>query len=397
MTKRYEFSLQYPKPLAENELTDLLEIGKSGQFSRYSSDYVKGLEVDLANYYQSKHAITCTSGTAGLHGCLVALDFEPGSEVIMTPVADIGIVIPVVYENLVPVFADIDPETYNITVDTIEKHITDKTKAIIAVHLAGSPCDLDAMKALCEKHNLALLEDFSQAHGSTWNGKKIGSHGHMAYGSFQQSKQITCGEGGVILTDDPELARRAFIGVDKAWQRDLPLEERFYEFLAPNLRFNALQAAVLKPQIKRLDGLVAEKKKRAEILYELLAPYSDVIKPQKVLEPAGHAYYSFPLYVNDSETRDRLLTVLNDKYDLYCAHGYANPQTLYMCVNALIDPKKYGKGLNYSTREYPVGTCPAAEKMLTESFLIPFNENFSEDEIRDIGERVVAAVKEVCL
>lgn len=396
MNKRYAFSLQYPKPLDESDLGDLMEIGKSGLYSRYTSSYVKNLETELAKYYHTSHAITCTSGTAGLHGCLVALEFLPGSEVIMTPVADIGIVIPVIYENLVPVFADIDPETYNISADTVSKCITSKTKAVIAVHLAGNPCDLDALKALCRRYNLVLLEDFSQAHGAAWEGKKIGSHGDMAYGSFQQSKQITCGEGGVILTNDTELARRAFIGVDKAWQRDLPLEKRFYEFLAPNLRFNALQAAVLKPQIKRLDELVEKKRKRAAILYEIIAKHSEFIRPQKVFEKARHAYYSFPLFVNNSKVRDALLELLDKKYNMYCAYGYANPQTLYMCVNALIDPARYGRQFQYSSRRYPLGTCPTAEDLLTKSFLIPFNENFSEDEVVDIGQRLISAVEEVC-
>lgn len=393
--KRYEFSLQYPKPLSELELKDLIDIAKSGLFSRYTSSYVIDLEKELAAYYQVKHAITCTSGTGALHGCLVALNFPPGSEVIMTSVADIGIVIPVIYENLVPIFADIGLDTYNIDINSVERCITDKTKAIIAVHLAGNPADLSKLKLLSEQHNLILLEDFSQAHGAMWEGRKIGSYGDMAYGSFQQSKQITCGEGGVILTNDDCLAKRAFIGVDKAWQRDLPLEKRFYEFLAPNLRFNALQAAVLRPQLKRLDSLLCAKRERAKILYDMLSPYSSMIRPQKVLEGAVHSYYSFPLYVASHRFRNMLLDILDKKYNLYCAHGYANPEPLYKCVNALIDPEKYGKQFKYAIHHYPARTCPQAEDLLSRSFLIPFNENFSLDETREIGTRLVEAIKEL--
>ena len=393
--KRYEFSLQYPKPLQESELTDLIEVAKSGQFSRYTNGLTLEVEKELAAYYQVNHAITCTSGTAALQGALVALDLAAGSEIIMTPVADIGIVIPVIYENLIPVFADLETETYNISARTVEACITSKTKAIIAVHLAGSPCDLTAMRKLCDKHGLKLLEDFSQAHGSLWNGKKIGGFGDISYGSFQQSKQITCGEGGVIVTDDAELARRAFIGVDKAWQREKPLNERIYEFLAPNVRFNALQAAVLRPQIKRLDNLVNEKRKRAKILYELLAPYSAKLKSQAVCSEASHAYYSFPLYVKSQKKRDELVTLLDEKYNVQCAYGYANPSTLYQCVEALKHPKKYGKEHLYSERSYPDGLCPTAEDLLSRSFLIPFNENFSLAETQEMGERLVKAVEEV--
>ena len=112
--KKFAFSLQYPKPLAEEDLSDLISIGRSGLFSRYSSDYVVNTEKSIASYYGVKHAVLCTSGTAALHGALVALDLPPGSEVIVTSVADIGVVIPIIYENLIPVFADVDPETYNI-------------------------------------------------------------------------------------------------------------------------------------------------------------------------------------------------------------------------------------------------------------------------------------------
>ena len=396
MKKRFEFSLQYPKPLEEEELSDLLSVARSGLFSRYSSSFVPNLESELADYYGTSHAITCTSGTAALHGALVALDLPPGSEVVMTPVADIGVVLPVIYENLIPVFADIDPETYNVDASTVARVLSEQTGAVIAVHLAGNPGNLDALQKLCEAKNLPLLEDISQAHGAEWRNKKVGSFGKISYGSYQQSKQITCGEGGVILTNDQELAHRAFIGVDKGWRRDLPLEDRWYDFLAPNLRFNALQAAVLRPQIGRLDALLLARTERANLLKEMLGEHADVVSPQRILEHSKHAYYSFPLFVDDRSTRDSLLTTLDTDYDVYCALGYANPQTLYMCVNALRDPSRFGRDLNYSSRKYPSGTCPQAEDLLQRSFLIPFNETFSMEETREVGSRLVSAIRDVC-
>jgi perosamine synthetase len=395
--KKFAFSLQYPKPLAEEDLSDLISIGRSGLFSRYSSDYVVNTEKSIASYYGVKHAVLCTSGTAALHGALVALDLPPGSEVIVTSVADIGVVIPIIYENLIPVFADVDPETYNICPKSIAEKITDKTKAVIAVHLSGNPANIREIKALCSKHNLFLLEDFSQAHGASIESKKVGSFGNISYGSYQQSKQITCGEGGVILTNDDNLQYRSLIGVDKGWQRELPLKDRKYIFLAPNLRFNALQAAVLTPQIKRLDSLVQKKRDMASILYNIIKPIQNQVSPQKILEGSQHAYYSFPLYVNPDvpNFRDELLSILETKYSLVCATGYANPLTLYQCVNALQNPKKYGKGFMYSDKNYPTGTCPNAENLLSRSFLIPFNENYNVEEITEIGNRLVQAVKEL--
>ncbi len=394
MKKRFEFNLQYPKPLIESDLADLIDISKSGLFSRYSSDYVLNLESKLAKYYDTQFAITCTSGTAALHGCLVSLDLPPGSEVITTSVADIGIIIPIIYENLIPVFADIDSETYNITAENVEKKITNKTKAVIAVHLGGSPCDLDSLSSLCKKYNIVLIEDFSQAHGAKWDDKKIGSFGDISYGSFQQSKQITCGEGGIIVTNDKKLYDRAFIGVDKAWQRHLPLEDRFYEFLAPNVRFNALQAAILKPQINRLDNLIERKRLIANKYRKNISHLSDYLKPQKIYSKGQSSYYSFPLFVSDNNFRDKLVYLLDKKFNLYCAKGYANPVPLYQCVNPLINPKKYGKGLLFSNNEYPEGTCPNAEDLLKRSFLIPFNENYSDSEVQEISNRILEAVSE---
>ncbi len=391
--KRFEFNLQYPKPLKDNELKDLISVAKSGLFSRYSGNIVNELEVELARYYETEFAVTCTSGTAALHGCLVALDFPSGSEIITTSVADIGIVIPIMYENLVPVFADID-ETFNITSENVEKKITKKTKAIIAVHLAGNPCNLNELIDLCKKNNIILIEDFSQAHGSKWNNKKIGSFGKISYGSFQQSKQITCGEGGVIVTDDKELKRKAFIGVDKAWQRHLPLEERFYEFLAPNVRFNSIQAAVLKPQIKRLNDIINRKRKIADSYNKKIKQFSKFVYPQKIHSNSFHSFYSFPLITKNNELRNKLVNLLNKKYNMYCASGYANPVPLYQCVNSLINPKKYGKNLEFSKRDYPEGTCPNAEDLLKRSFLIPFNENYTDNEVKDISNRLSLALSE---
>ena len=395
MNKRFEHSIQYPKPLGENELGYLIDVVRSGKFSRYSSSFVDELEKELALFYNTKFATTATSGTAACHGTLVALDFPHGSEIITTPITDIGTIIPVIYENLIPVFADVKPETFNIDPASVKNNITKKTKAIIAVHLSGNPVDLDALKEICNENKLVLIEDFSQAHGAEWDGQRIGSHGDIAYGSFQQCKQITCGEGGVILTDDEELARRAHIGVDKSWQRHLPLEERQYEFLAPNVRFNSIQAAVLKPQISRLSEVVKKRRKLADIYYRELSVISDHVKPQHVFSKGTHSFFNFPMFVNDNKARNRLLDLLDKKYNVKCAFGYAAPVPLYMCVNALKDPKKYGKGHVYSDRSYPKGLCPNAESIMERAFLIPFNELISENDALEISNRMVAAVTEI--
>lgn len=395
MNKKYKHSIQYPKPLKKEDLQYLIDVALSGKFSRYSSSFVDNLEKELSKFYETKFATMATSGTGACHGALVALDFLPGSEIITTPITDVGTIIPIIYENLIPVFADVDIQTFNIDPQSIKEKITEKTKAVIVVHLAGNPADIDSIKEICKENNLVLIEDFSQAHGAKWDGKMIGSHGDIGYGSYQQCKQITCGEGGVIVTNSEELGRRAHIGVDKAWQRDLPLEKRQYEFLAPNVRFNAIQAAIIKPQIPRLSGVINKRRNIADIYYKEFLEISDYVKPQRVLKKGEHSFFNFPMYVDDLSTRDNLLELLDKKYDVKCAYGYAAPVPLYLCVNALIDPKKYGKGHAYSDSSYPPGLCPNAENIMDRSFLIPFNELISEDEAMEISSRIINAVGEL--
>tara|TARA_A100001011_G_scaffold377561_1_gene441355 strand:- start:1595 stop:2740 length:1146 start_codon:yes stop_codon:yes gene_type:complete len=379
----------------KDDLQFLIDVALSGKFSRYSSSFVDDLEIELAEFYGTKFATMATSGTGACHGALVALDFPPGSEIITTPITDVGTIIPVIYENLVPVFADVDSQTFNIDPESIKEKITEKTRAVIAVHLAGNPADIDSIKKVCNENDLILIEDFSQAHGAKWEGKMIGSHGDIGYGSYQQCKQITCGEGGVIVTNNEELARRAHIGVDKSWQRYLPLEQREYEFLAPNVRFNSIQAAIIKPQIPRLSKVIDKRRNIADIYYSEFSKISDRVKFQKVHKNAEHSFFNFPMYVDDLSTRDDLLKLLDKKYDIKCAYGYAASVPLYLCVNALMDPKKYGKGHAYSDRSYPPGLCPNAESIMERSFLIPFNELISKDDAMEISSRIINAVREL--
>ena len=149
-----------------------------------------------------KHVQTCSSGTAALHIAVAAAGIGLGDEVITSPITDIGTVIGVIYQQAVPVFADLGAGTYNLDVADVERRITPRTKAIIAVHLTGNPCDLDALKALADRHKLILIEDCAQAWGARYRGRPIGTVGHLACFSLQNSKHVTCGDGGVVGSND---------------------------------------------------------------------------------------------------------------------------------------------------------------------------------------------------
>jgi dTDP-4-amino-4,6-dideoxygalactose transaminase len=391
--KEYRFSLQYPKPLRAGEGDLAKSVAESGLHSRFASELVRDVEAELAVFYGTKFAATCTSGTAALQVILASLGFPAGSEIITTSLTDMGVVIPIIYENLVPVFADVLRGDFNVSVDTIVPLVTDRTKAVVLVHLGGSPCDIEPVLQFCRHHGIVLIEDFSQAHGAEYKGKRVGSFGHLSFGSFQQSKQISCGEGGIVLTDDENAYARVVLAYDKGWERSRPLSQRFYTMLSLNYRFNALQAAVLRPQIGRLDSLLERKRSLAAIVRSGLSDLADVVGFQRVVDGAEHAYYSLALTLTTPRVdRDALLRVLDEEYRVVCAQGYANPYPLYSCANALLDPAHYGKGFAYASRRYPAGTCPNAEHVLSKSLLLPFNEAFSNADMEEIAARTSKAI-----
>ena len=390
---KYRFSLQYPKPLTDEEFESLRPLFTAGGFSRYASGAAEELEGMFAKFFGVKHAVACSSGTAAIHAALIACDLPVGSEVITTPITDVGVVLPIIYQNLVPVFADVDPTTFNLDAKSVESRITKNTSAIIAVHLAGNPAPIREVKALADKHNLILIEDCSQAHGAEYDGKRVGSMGKLGIASLQQSKHITSGEGGVIVTDDSALFERLKLSVDKGWTRFKSLRERRYEFLSLNYRYTGIQAAVVIPQMKRVAGILKKKRELAAYLYKRAEEFGGLVGCQRTLAGTQHSYYSFPMYVNGDEAmRDALMEMLAKDSGVECAYGYANPVPLYLCTAALENPKKFGRSFKYSDRSYPKGTCPAAEDLLNRSFLLPFNEKF---EISDMEYMMDAFAKAV--
>lgn len=395
MTK-YRFSLQYPKPLDAADFALIETLLREGQFSRYTSKVTEQLETELAAFFGVKHAVTCSSGTAAVHVALIGLDLPVGSEVITTPVTDVGVVLPIIYQNLIPVFADLDPTTFNLDPKSVEARITPNTSAIIAVHLAGNPAPMDELLAIAKRHNIQLIEDCSQAHGAEYKGKRVGSMGQVGLASLQQSKHMTSGEGGVVLTNDDRLIERLRLTVDKGWTRYKSLRERRYEFLSLNYRYTGIQAAVMLPQMRKVDGILAKKRRLAALFQQQLAPFKGTIECHRVLDGATSSYYSFPTYVTKDEAfRDELLDLMAGEYNVECAWGYANPLPLYLCTAALEDPKKHGRGMKYSDRTYPKGTCPVAEDLLSRSFLLPFNEMFDESDVIEMTKRLGLALARV--
>jgi dTDP-4-amino-4,6-dideoxygalactose transaminase len=215
-----------------------------------------------------KYAYTCSSGTAALHMAVAACGVGPGDEVITSPITDMGTVVGILFQQAVPVFADLGPNTYNLDVADVERRITPKTKAIIAVHLLGNPCDLDALKALAERRKLVLIEDCAQAWGAKSRGRPIGTVGHLACFSLQDSKHVTCGDGGMVASGDERIGLQLQRFGDKGFDR---VGRADFGVLATNYRMSEPQAAVAAGQLPRLESIVSRRARLGSLLTEKIA------------------------------------------------------------------------------------------------------------------------------
>jgi len=260
------------------EMIGLAKVVWSKQLSSTAGKVTRQLEEKFARMYGSPHAVASTSGTAALHVALGAVNPEPGDEVITTPMSDMGTVIPILSCNCLPVFADVDAVTGNLTAESIAEKITPRTRAVIVVHLFGRPAEMNAIVRLCSDRGIAVIEDCAQAHFAEYDGKKVGAIGDFGCFSFQSSKQITCGDGGMTLVNSDQYHERAKLYADKGFDRKRPSPT--IVFLSPNYRMTELQAAVALAQLKRLKGLIRSRRESADLLTKHLAKIPEVTLPE---------------------------------------------------------------------------------------------------------------------
>ena len=283
------------RTLGDEEIAALTQVIRSGTLNSTRGTFVAAFERRFADWLGCKHVIACASGTAAVHCAIAALGLQPGDEVVTTPITDMGAITPILYEGGVPVFADVDPRTLNVTADTIRAQLTDRTRAIVATHLFGLPCELDAILQLARERNLPVIEDAAQAFGATWRDRKVGTHGTLAAFSLQQGKHITMGEGGLVATDDDALARKVFLFVNKAWGYGDAQPDHYFPAL--NYRLTELQGAVGTAQLPKLDGVVARRREVAAALRSALEGVPGLRLPG---DPANgtHSYWKFAFFVD---------------------------------------------------------------------------------------------------
>ncbi len=256
-------------------------------------------EQTVADYVGAKYAVAISNGTSALHAACFAAGIGPGDEVITTPLTFAASANCVLYCGGTPVFADVDPKTYNIDPEDIRRKITDRTKAIIAVHLAGQPCDMDAIHSIAHEYGLIVIEDGAHALGSVYKGKKVGSLSDMTTFSFHPVKPITTGEGGMIVTDNEDFYKKMILFRSHGITRDDSMMTRndgpwFYQQfnLGYNYRITDIQCALGCSQMKKLDRFLARRKEIVARYNEAFADCDNIITPYQLsdTESGWHLY-----------------------------------------------------------------------------------------------------------
>jgi perosamine synthetase len=364
---------------------------RSGCLSRNGGTMVKGLERDFAEALGVTHAVACSSGTACIHLALSALDLEPGDEVIVPPITDIGSTLPILWQNAIPVFADVDPVTMVLDPAQVERRITSRTRAVIAVHLAGMPCPMDELLSICKQHTIPLIEDCSQAYWAEYKGKLVGSMGDIGCFSLQQSKHMSCGEGGLMVTSNNAYAQRALLFSDKAWPREsTSLGSARFLFLSQNYRMSELAGAVAWAQLKKVQATVERRRARAGELSELISGLEGVVAPN-VPADTNPAYWLYMLRITESAG-----VSAQDFGAALVAEGV--PAWVRYIVDPLYLSPIFTTPQTYGTSGYPFsqfahqtfarGLCPQAERALSQVIAIHWNENYTVEQVAEIGTAI---------
>jgi len=381
------------KKVGAEELELLREVIESGQMNRVGGTKVKQYESEFAQRIGVKYGVASTSGTAALHVAVGMVNPSPGDEIIVAPITDIGSVIPILYQTAIPIFAEVDPETFNLDPASVEERISPKTRAIMAVHLFGNPCDLDALRDIARRHNLVLIEDCAQAHFSEYKGRLVGSLGDIGCFSLQQSKHMTAGDGGITVTDQEELGMRGAFFADKGWVRGDTGPRRYVVF-GPNYRMTEMQGAVALAQLHKGRDIVGRRRANGDLLVQLIADVPH-IRPQKVIEGCRQGYWQFGLAVQPGApfTADRFVQAVRAEGVPAGAHYIGKP--IFLCHDAVREQRLFGDsrfpfdhpnarpGLTYDER-----TCPITQDLLDRLVTMPMSEFYTEEEVRDMGTAI---------
>lgn len=366
----------------EDDIARVVEVLRSPYLT--TGPEIQKLEEKLCRLTGAKYAVAVSNGTAALHIACLAAGITPGDEVITTPITFAASANCALYCRAKPVFADINPETYNISPEAIREKISEKTKAVVAVDFTGQAVEFDAIRKICDEHNLVLIEDGAHSIGTKYNGKSVGSLADMTIFSFHPVKTVTAGEGGAVLTNSKELYDRLCLFRSHGITRDESLMEHptgegwYYEQVALgyNYRMTDFQAALLSSQLDKLEMF---SKRRKEIVSAYDTAFSQIpeVSIQKEISESDTTRHLYILRFNlamFSATRREIFDALsaeNIKCNVHYIPVYHHPY--------------------YQRMGYEKGLCPNAESLYDEMITLPLFYSMTDDDVSD----VIAAVEKV--
>lgn len=297
--------------IGQEEIDAVVEVMRTGVLSDYEGgnneffmggNTVKAMEKEWAEYFGSAYAVAFNSATSGLYAAVGAAKAGPGDEVVTTPWTMTATATAILVNNAVPVFADIEPDTFTLCPGSAAKRITSRTKAIMPVHIYGHPADMDPIMDLAREHNLIVIEDVAQSAGAHYKGRVTGSIGHMGVHSLNAHKLIQCGEGGVVVTDDPELAKRLRLirNHGEAVIATGMKVESLINMVGFNYRMNEIEAAISIQQLRKLESLQLLRTKLAEYLIEGLSQFKGLALPVP-REGCEHTFYRFAVRLDPEQ------------------------------------------------------------------------------------------------
>lgn len=375
----------------EDELGELRDALEQDTLFYHFGTKVKAFLHDFNRMYDRKYSVAASSGTAAVHVALGAAGIGVGDEVITSPITDMGTVIGILYQNAIPVFADVEPHTYNMDAASVASCITSRTKAIVVVHLAGNPCDMDGIMALARRRGLIVIEDCAQSYLAKYKGRLTGTIGDYGCFSTNDFKHISTGEGGIVTVNSNEtndyLKAHAF--ADKNYSRLDGAVARNSGLLAPNYRMTELQGAVGIAQLKKLPWICRRRREIGERITDGISGLESVF-PHEVRRTDECTFWFYMLRVDTAAwSREEFSRTL-------AAEGIPNqpgyiPEPLTMMP--VFRQRQAYEGSRFpfdlSDAAYGAGVCPTAERVLQTAVRIPISEFYSDE---DTGQ-IVAAIR----
>lgn len=375
------------KRFGGKELAYLGEALEQNTLFYYSGQFVKRFTDAFAALYDMPYCVATSSGTAAVHTALGVLGVGPGDEVIVPPVTDMGSIIGILYQNAIPVFADIDPHTYNMTPEAIAGAITPRTKVILLTHLAGNPCDMDPIMALAKQHGIYVVEDCAQSYMTYYKGRLVGTIGDIGCFSTNDFKHISSGDGGMCVMRDRKVYEDAIRFTDKGYNRFATntKEMRVVDQLCINYRMTELQGAVALAQLEKLPWICAQRQRYGSLLTERITGIPG-LAPHKVEAGNQGAYWFYLLRIDEKafpggnvrfgEAMRAEGIPVEIGYIGRCIYAYE------LFHNGVLQ-----KHFPYEDDAfaYPDGLCPVAEQVLDECVKISISEFYTPQDIEDIA------------